>query len=258
MTDSTIDDKPGDGGFDVGSSADELFGEIEEEPLEADVDRSDEDGDETGTEHEGEPADEDDTGVEDQTAAAVFGQLKNEVVADGADGVLEDETPEEIIAGADEPDPEPAEPIDDDLLADEDELADLLLTERTKGEEFLWVDSGSSTEDTGTEPDTAPGSDAKSQQGETSEVDLEAETAATPESIADENVDSGSNGRDSSHTDDAEAMDDRVDGGLEVTDERMDEGSDVDSPQDDSDVSETDGDTGGVIGWIKATIGRVF
>ncbi|MEY7848430.1 hypothetical protein AB7C87_04415 [Natrarchaeobius sp. A-rgal3] len=154
MTDSTIENKPGDGGFDVGSSADELFGEIAEDPLETDVDRTD----------EVESDDDDDEGVEDQTAATVFGQLKDEVGHSETDELLVGESPEDIIASADEPEPEPS--VDDDLLVDEEELTNLLLTERTKGEEFLWVDAGEdddATEADGSQPEANASADAKSE-----------------------------------------------------------------------------------------------
>ncbi|WP_207891190.1 hypothetical protein [Natrarchaeobius oligotrophus] len=176
MTDSTIDEKPGDGGFDVGSSADELFGEITEEPLEADVDREDptesDDTAETG-----------DDGIEDRTAASVFGQLKDEVGDSGTDELLEDETPDEIIASADEPDPEPEDPIDDDLLADDDELADLLLTGRTKGEEFLWIDADdSSTPTDSADPDDADVESDSSARLERAD-DVAAESADAPSAL---------------------------------------------------------------------------
>ena len=155
MTDSTIDNKPGEGGFDVGSSAEELFGEIEDEFLESGVDR--EAGDDDAAVSDADPGDataDDRKDVEDQTAASVFGQLKADLEDDDSVDLLEDESPEDIIASADEPEPDP-EPIDEDLLADEEELTDLLLTGRTKEEEFLWIDpddeSGEAADDRDTE-----------------------------------------------------------------------------------------------------------
>ncbi|RQG97756.1 hypothetical protein [Natrarchaeobius chitinivorans] len=163
MTDSTIENKPGDGGFDVGSSADELFGEIADEPLETDGDRT----------SEVEPDEDDGAGVEDQTAATVFGQLKDEVEAESSetDDLLADESPEDIIASADDPDPEPA--VDEDLLVDEEELTDLLLTERTKGEEFLWVDADEDETSDLLSAETDPADDAEPDEVEFSERDLE-------------------------------------------------------------------------------------
>ncbi|MWV40082.1 hypothetical protein [Natrialba sp. INN-245] len=170
MTDSTIENKPGDGGFDIGSSADELFGEIAEEPLETDVDRDD----------DGES--EDDQGVEDQTAATVFGQLKDEVDRSGTDELLADESPEDIIASADEPEPEPE--VDDDLLADEEALTNLLLTERTKGEEFLWIDAGDSAgvNDSDDSPSDAPPSTDDRSAESTAEGDVAEDAAGAIES----------------------------------------------------------------------------
>lgn len=212
MTEGTIDDKSGDGGFDVGSTADELFGAIEDDPLESSVDRSGADAGATVEDVESaiedvEPADEDDgSGVEDQTAASVFGQLKDDLAGDdandvGADEVLDDETPEDIIASADEPDPDP-DPIDDDLLADEEELADLLLTGRTKEAEFLWIDTDDENQrnetDDAADDDTDEmdeGSDAEADvdelDAETTVDDSTAETAVDGSDDA-EDVDAGS------------------------------------------------------------------
>ncbi|QLG47962.1 hypothetical protein [Natrinema halophilum] len=138
MTDSTTNNNPGDVAFDVGSSVDELFGESE---------AGDDPGAErrTPTEHRDTTTMGEDTdGVEDRTAAEVFDQLRADATeTNGADDILAEESPEDIIASANEPEPEPK--IADELLADDDELADLLLTERTKGEEFLWVKTDSST-----------------------------------------------------------------------------------------------------------------
>ncbi|WP_049927240.1 hypothetical protein [Halopiger goleimassiliensis] len=151
MTDSTSDEKSTDGGVEVGSSAEELFGGIDEGPFETDVERGDDADD------RGEEPDEDD-GIEDQTAASVFGQLKDDVESDDTDELLEDESPEDIIASADEPEPE-LDPIDEDLRADEEELADLLLTGRTKGEEFLWIDPADESNDAADDTDTTTATD---------------------------------------------------------------------------------------------------
>ncbi|WP_254764457.1 hypothetical protein [Natrinema marinum] len=137
MTDSTTDTSSGDSAFDIGSSVDELFGDLETDDWGADRPTTDDEA--AGRE---EPDD-----VEDRTAADVFEQLRADAEDEGgADDVLEDESPEDIIASADEPDPEPDAPVDDELLADEDELADLLLTGRTKDQEFLWVETEDSSE----------------------------------------------------------------------------------------------------------------
>lgn len=130
MTDSSTDDKATDGGLEMGPSADELFGGAETESLEGEpIDRPPRDGTAAVT-------------VEDRTAADVFDELQTEASA-GVDvsDLLADESPEDIIASADEP-AEPAARVDDDLTVDDETLGDLLLTDRTEGEEFLWVDAG--------------------------------------------------------------------------------------------------------------------
>ncbi|WP_222918784.1 hypothetical protein [Natrinema sp. SYSU A 869] len=144
MTDSTTD-SPGDGKFDVGSSVNDLFGKLED-PESGDQPRIQlEDGDET----DGEETD----GVEDRTAADVFDQLQTEAANEGtADDVLADESPDDIIASADEPEPAPETPVDDALVADGDALTELLLTGRTKEREFLWVDSNGSDDPRDGEP----------------------------------------------------------------------------------------------------------
>lgn len=134
MTDSSTNDKATDGGLEMGPSADELFGGAETESLEGEpVDRRPRDGTAAVT-------------VEDRTAADVFDELQTEASA-GVDvsDLLADESPEDIIASADEP-AEPAADVDDDLTVDDETLGDLLLTDRTEGEEFLWVDAGDADE----------------------------------------------------------------------------------------------------------------
>ncbi|MFC6765521.1 hypothetical protein [Natrinema soli] len=158
MTDSTTDTQSADAGFDVGSSVDDLFGEIESD--------GDPGGDQRAETDDGDGSD----AVEDRTAADVFDQLRTDAGDEsGADDILADESPDDIIASADEPGPEPDATVDDDLLADDDELADLLLTGRTKEQEFLWIETDGSDE-TGepSEPD------------ESSEADVETETDSEP------------------------------------------------------------------------------
>lgn len=124
MHDSTTDITPGEGAFETGSSAADRVGR-----LEAAADS----GNEHGTAIDG---------VEDRTAADVFEQLRDDADEGGADDILADESPDDIIASADDPDPE-TEAVDDALLADDGELTDLLLTGRsTDGEgEFRWIDT---------------------------------------------------------------------------------------------------------------------
>lgn len=153
MTDSTIDGNSGNDSFELGPDVDELFGGIESLPETESVDRN-------------ESANPDDDAVEDVTAADVFDQLRTEVETTEADSasLLEDDTPDDIIERADEP-VEVEESIDD-LLADEAELESLLLTGRTEGEEFHWVETPS--EDgiaDGTDTEAAGSDDAGSDDG---------------------------------------------------------------------------------------------
>lgn len=152
MTDSTIDNKSSEGDLELNPSMEELFGEIEDESLEG-VDRGGQSDASTAETRKDDAED-----VEDVTAADVFSQLRAEVsAADGMNEVLEDESPEDIIASADQEADEP-DRVDDDLV-DETALDDLLLTGRTKGEEFLWVDSGASDDETNVSPSQTVASD---------------------------------------------------------------------------------------------------
>lgn len=135
MTDSSAGNDAEDGPFDVGPSADDLFGDVDDGSTgPAPADRS------TPT-----TADDD---VEDRTAADVFQQLRTEVDrTTGTDEVLAGESPEDIIESADEPREE--QTLDEDLI-DEAALEDLLLTGRREEDEFLWVetsDDGDSVDD---------------------------------------------------------------------------------------------------------------
>ncbi|WP_455449528.1 hypothetical protein [Natrinema thermotolerans] len=137
MYDSTTDITPGEGAFETGSNADDHLGDLEAAA-------------ESGDEHA--------SGIdaaEDRTAADVFDQLRDDADVGGTDDILADESPDDIIASANDPEPE-TETVDDALLADDDELTDLLLTGRsTDGEgEFHWVDpdgSGGSTATAGSQ-----------------------------------------------------------------------------------------------------------
>ncbi|WP_255167095.1 hypothetical protein [Natrononativus amylolyticus] len=135
MTDTDTD---AGGAFEITSSADELFGGIETEPLEG----------ERPVRRTARP--------DDGTVAAddLFAQLQREA-GDAGDDLLTGETPEEIIASADEPSDE-SDGRDDDLLADANALEDLLLADRREGEEFLWIDSGSGTDAAPPKPATPP------------------------------------------------------------------------------------------------------
>lgn len=83
--------------------------------------------------------------ADDLTAGDVFDRLRSAETATSADSEsvyseLVDEEPEELVAAADEPTDEPT-PEDDDILADDDALDSLLLSDRTEADGFLWVDA---------------------------------------------------------------------------------------------------------------------
>jgi hypothetical protein len=95
----------------------------------------------TGGDEEGGPA--------DTTAEDLFAELSEEAeeFTSSAAGdeiyeeLTDDESVDDIIAAADEAAEE--HPVDDAILPDEDALDDLLLSERTESDGFLWVDTGS-------------------------------------------------------------------------------------------------------------------
>ncbi|SDK69090.1 hypothetical protein [Natronorubrum texcoconense] len=251
MVDSTTNTNSGDDAFDVGASADELFGEFADESLEGAGDESTAEsttggGNDTGAD-----------GVEDQTAADVFGQLRANAEND-ADEVLADESPEDIIASADEPDPEPE--IDDDLRVDDDELAELLLTGRTKEKEFLWVESGASSETDadGEGESTENESNAVAEPEEETDTIFEddtADSAAETEPATDEegDFDSSDPGVGDLDLEDADTSDETVDApeSEETALVAKDEG---DVPA----TVEDDGGSGGVLGWLRSKLGGLF
>lgn len=187
MTDSTT------GGeftaFDVGPSIDELFDAVREEPLEPEsVDRTDDGRDEE---------------FEDRTASEVFDQFRRE--ADGqhdADGVLGDVSPDDIITGAAEDEPVPA---DNDLL-DEDALDNLLLTGRREEDEFLWVDTDDDDKSDGAEektdqsegdgPEVSTTDSDEPTPGDRDEVEPELEETGEPESAGPDEAERESQGTD--------------------------------------------------------------
>lgn len=94
-------------------------------------------------------------GPDDKTAEDVFQELADDesglgTSADGDDiyEELSDDSPEEIIAAADETVDEPD--VDEAILPDEDALDALLLSERTMADGFLWVETA--TEPAASEP----------------------------------------------------------------------------------------------------------
>ncbi|SIR88504.1 hypothetical protein SAMN05421752_104187 [Natronorubrum thiooxidans] len=278
MTDSTINTNSSEGALDVGATTDDLFGEIEEgvpegEPV---------DGGSTGTE---EPADDEpepsDGGVEDQTAATVFGNLqKNGSTADDIDDVLDNESPEDIIASADEPEPEPA---DDELLVDEGALEELLLTDRTKDQEFLWIDADDTDESAETPADTAASSETDAVDASTTDADGELSTDDPVESTADTDAPESASSDDApdEHAAEAAVADEheKTETPLETeSDVEPDAESDVEpDSQPDIETSETtelaladdehtavpattddDDTTTGVLGWLRAKLGGLF
>lgn len=292
MTDSTINTNSGDGGLEVGASTDELFGEIDDESLEGDAAAVGAGDEETAESTDSTAAVRDPTGhdttrsggstasdgVEDQTAAAVFGQLQRSVSGsdtDDVDDVLADETPADIIASADEPEPEPA---DDDLLVDEAALEELLLTDRTKDQEFLWVET-----DAADAADDAAADDATDAADDTTETPVETEHASE---TADD-LDSGEAALDDADTEidgeatgDADGTSDHVpfqettEESASSEDDQSESASnpdaDAETPQstetalvtaEDADVpATTDGDDGssGLLGWLRSKVGGLF
>lgn len=110
----------------------------------------------SGSSLNGDPA-EDDDGPEDKTADDLFQELADDESSLGtsADGdeiyeELAGESPEEIIAAADEDVEE--HPVDDAILPDEDALQELLLSDRTEEDGFLWIDTGGEAESDDDDP----------------------------------------------------------------------------------------------------------
>jgi hypothetical protein len=80
---------------------------------------------------------------EDTTAGELFQQLRDEHDDGSASNTVDeltDESPEAIMARADEP-AEHVDPLDDAIRADEGALDDLLLTERREADGFLWIET---------------------------------------------------------------------------------------------------------------------
>ncbi len=143
MTDGTLDEEPEEESG-ISRSAEELFGGIEDDA------RSPED---PGSERDGQQGSSDGDSVEDRTANDVFAQFRERDVEKGDVGeILGGESPEDLIAAADED-----EPRRDDLVEDAEALDELLLTGRVAGEEFLWIDTDG--EESGPAADTDPETD---------------------------------------------------------------------------------------------------
>ncbi|WP_226041723.1 hypothetical protein [Natrinema sp. DC36] len=275
MTDSTTDTQSADDGFDVGSSVDDLFGEIESD--------ADSGGDQWAETEDGDGSD----AVEDQTAADVFDQLRTDAGDEsGADDILADESPDDIIASADEPDPEPDATVDADLLADDDELADLLLTGRSKETdgEFLWIDpaddAGTDGVETGDEgrleesADATPAGESDDATDDTADVeqpdadesitddtdgdvdesptpnDIEAKpepaTSSTPEIISDDGSETIADSSDDT---------DEIDEADETAPEPAADGDDA---EEESGRVDADDEPSGPLSKVRATLGGLF
>lgn len=244
MTDSSIETRSGESAFDLNSSGEDFFGEPTDESLE--------------DEHAGNIDDEpsadrasDGGGVTDQTAADVFDQLRESAEND-ADGVLEDESPEDIIASADDPEPEPE--IDEALSVDDDELATLLLTGRTKEDEFLWVETGEATEqetesesDTQEEPDEDPTDTA---------VDVDTDDRDEDADESDEDVDEPAADGDADVDTDVEKPSDEAE---KVPDETVDEETNLSETTTDADSSADDeSEPSGLFARLRAKLRSLF
>ena len=259
MTDSTINGGSSEGELDFGSSVEELFGDLEDDSLDDEIERPDRGGEADG--------------IEDRTAADVFNQLKSETEGIDTVSVLEDQTPEEIIERADEPD-ETLEQ-DDDLVEDEAALENLLLTGRTKGEEFLWIDTGDSTgpgdgestDDTpeatsqaATETESGTGNESgPDRDGGTGDTgprsDVSGEIGVTPDEVeADEltfedveSDESNDNGKEESISGDS----DEVEPAAESTELVAVDSEDTDLVPDEEESEES---SGGILAWIRSKL----
>ncbi len=96
--------------------------------------------------------------IEDRTAGEVFAELRASCSEPDADGVLGEDSPEKIIQRAEEPVEEPA--IDDDLF-DQAAFEALVLPDRRRDGEFLWIEideADAATAPASTTAETASGS----------------------------------------------------------------------------------------------------
>ncbi|WP_435318210.1 hypothetical protein [Haloarchaeobius sp. TZWSO28] len=155
MTNSTLE---------TGSSLDidELFADTDAEPADESEPRAD---------PRNAPEQDETEDIEDVTAGELFQQLSTDhaPTVESPDGYAElsDESPEEIIASADEA-VEPMDEVDEAIAADDDLLDDLLLSGRTKADGFLWVetdadeDSDASDDDVDADAEQVSGDEAES------------------------------------------------------------------------------------------------
>ncbi|MCW8172960.1 hypothetical protein D8S78_15805 [Natrialba swarupiae] len=168
MTDSTIENKPGDGGFDIGSSADELFREIAEEPSRP-----------TSTETK--------TASPRTTRASKTRPPRRSSDSSKTKSIAPEPTscsPTRVRGHHRERGRTRTRAGGRRRVARRREaLTNLLLTERTKGEEFLWIDAGDSAgvNDSDDSPSDAPSTDDRSAES-TAEGDVAEDAAGATES----------------------------------------------------------------------------
>ncbi|MCT9096551.1 hypothetical protein [Haloarchaeobius sp. HME9146] len=168
MTNSTLE---------TGSSLDidELFADTDAEPADESEPRAD---------PRNAPEQDETEDIEDVTAGELFQQLSTDhaPTVESPDGYAElsDESPEEIIASADEA-VEPMDEVDEAIAADDDLLDDLLLSGRTKADGFLWVETDAD-EDIDESDDDTDQVDAEQVTEDEAESELEPESAPEPES----------------------------------------------------------------------------
>ncbi|WIV66323.1 hypothetical protein [Natrialbaceae archaeon AArc-T1-2] len=157
MTNSTTDETTGDGALEVGPSADELFGDIENPyPSTERVDGLGSGGTGTSTDRTG--------GVTDRTANEVFSRLRDESDSRrDPDAVLEGESPAEIMNRTDDG---PVVTEIDDALTDDDGVEALLLTGRRKADGFLWVECEDDDLERANDADDADSGEATSGEAE--------------------------------------------------------------------------------------------
>jgi len=217
MTDGTLEDEESG----INRSAEELFGGIE----------GDRPGEPTRDDDRADSPDDD--RIEDRTANDVFAQFREEADVADAGEILAGESPEDLIAAADEE----GEPPRDDLVEDAEALDELLLTDRVAGEEFLWIDTDGEGADPAAEAGDDPETDEDPETDDDPETDEDPETDDDPEAGDHPEVDGDPEAGDHSETDEDLEADDDVP--LSTAIERTLEGSDgaatVDPPGDEPD-----------------------
>ncbi len=241
MTDGTTGGDATRSSVDIGPSVDDLFGEIEEEPLESDsADRADDGGSD---------------GIEDQTASDVFNQFRREAAGEfDVDDVLGEESPEDLIVDADE---EPSSTPEDDSLFDEEAFDELLLTGRRKEDEFLWIETKDADEaddlEEGIEDDSGEAPETDSEDRETVADDSDLTESSTPDSTEEGSVSEPGTGEleaDSEVDEEAGVGDDTE----EDADSETDAPDDADSTESSESVDEAEESSPGLLGRVRSTL----